>query len=342
MAKEVIAAAGSLGVTLIALPIILRMANRFRLYDSHGPLKIHTRSVPRLGGIALAAGSVAGIALTGGGTLPHASLLLVVLLLVWGTGLIDDLAGLPPLARLAVQIGAALLLSHAGWSVPLFGVRWLDILATCVFIPGFINAFNLLDGADGVAAGVALVIALGYASWPGRQLSTMGHLAAWSLAAACLAFLSCNFPPARMFMGDSGSTLLGLVIAFLGLDFYRANLVGANGLDARLGVPVVFAALPVVDLILAMVRRIRNRAPIFEGDRQHFYDLLLQHGWPARRVALVCALCTAVFVAIGRVGGQAPASVFTLMVAGGVIPLMLIAIYLGSLRVVTGGVPTVT
>jgi UDP-GlcNAc:undecaprenyl-phosphate/decaprenyl-phosphate GlcNAc-1-phosphate transferase len=336
MRTDVIATAVAFSIALVAVPAVLSVSRRYSLYDADGPLKIHTRRTSRLGGIAIAAGLFAAVLLTGVATSPRLILAFIVFLLVWGTGLMDDLRGLNPIVRLAVQLGAGLLLFYVGWSVPLFGVPVLDALATCIFVAGFINAFNLLDGADGVAGGVALVVALGYALLPGGQISLAGHALAWALAGSCLAFLCFNFPPARIFMGDSGSTLLGLAIAFLGLDFFAENPASSS----RLGVPILFAALPLVDLALAIVRRLRSRAPLFEGDRQHLYDLLLQHGWPARRVALTCCLCSVVFVVLGRIGSQQPALVFSLIVAAGLIPVTLIAVRLGSLRVGNDRAPT--
>lgn len=92
----------------------------------------------------------------------------------------------------------------------------------------FVNAFNFLDGMDGLAAGITMVIALGYALFPGVALGALGYAVAWSLQGACAGLLFFNFPPAKIFMGDSGSTVLGFSVAFLGLDF-----IGARGAGAR-------------------------------------------------------------------------------------------------------------
>ena len=337
MRSEFIAAIGGFAIALLALPAILLLCRKLDLYDSLGPLKIHNRRVPRLGGVAIAAGTLTAAFLSGVVSSPRSVILLSTFILVWGTGLIDDIRGLSPWIRLTVQLGAGLLLSLAGWSIRLFNMPVLDTIATCILVAAFINAFNLLDGADGVAGSVALVIVLGYALLPAGQLSLSGRAVAWALAGSCLAFMMFNFPPARIFMGDSGSTLLGLGIAFLGLDFCAAN----PGLDSRLGIPIVFAALPLVDLGLSILRRLRRRAPIFEGDRQHFYDLLLQHGWPAWRVALTCSLCTAFFVVLGRVTSQQPGLVFSLVFAASLLLFATIAVGLGSLRVETESAPTI-
>ena len=322
------AAIAGFAVALVALPVILFLAHKLGVYDSFGPLKIHNRRVPRLGGVAIAAGLFAAVVWSGIAGSPRLLLVLAAFLLVWCAGLIDDLRGLSPWLRLAVQLGAGLLLFSAGWAIRLFGIPVVDAIATYILVAAFINAFNLLDGADGVAGGVALVIALGYALLPAGGLSLPGRALAWGLAGSGLAFLIFNFPPARIFMGDSGSTLVGMTVAFLGLDFYAEN----SALDSRLIVPIAFAALPLLDLILAIVRRARRHAPLFEGDRQHFYDLLLQHGWPAWKVALACLLCTVGFVVLGRAASQQPLMLFSLIFAAGLLLLALLAVGLGSLR----------
>lgn len=94
----------------------------------------------------------------------------------------------------------------------------LAIVAQCLFVIVFVNAFNFLDGADGLAAGITAVIALGYAAMPGVRLSVLGYAVAWSLLGACVGFLFFDFPPAKIFMGGSGTTVLGFSAAFLGVE----------------------------------------------------------------------------------------------------------------------------
>ncbi len=315
-------------VTSVALPLVLHLSRKWNLYDGEGPLKIHTKRISRLGGVAMLAGLLVGIAVTA--RVNHALVLGAVSLLVWVTGLVDDLRGLPPIVRLLVQLGVGVVLSVAGWSIPIFANSLLNLVCTCIFVSAFINAFNFLDGADGVAASVALVICLAYALMPSSQMSAAGCIVATALAGCCAAFLLFNFPPARIFMGDSGSTLLGLSIAFLGLDFCTAQ----PGNDSRLLLPIVFAGLPLLDLGLAMLRRLRKRISPFSGDRQHFYDLLLQRGWPARRVVGVSVLCTAALTLGGWAVSHQNALLPSLLLAAFSISLLVvIAIYLGSLRI---------
>lgn len=320
-----IAAATALVVAAIMLPIVRSLAGRTNLYDSVGLLKIHTQPIPRLGGIALTVSLAAGVLLSGISIGPSFAGLSLALATIWAAGLVDDLRGLPAMVRLVAQMVAALLLWHAGSRLSLFAITGLDLVVTCVFVGVFVNAFNMLDGADGLAGGVAAVIALGYALLFSGAPTSLGGIVAWSTLGSCLAFLLFNFPPAKIFMGDSGSMVLGLVIALLSLDFYR----GDNGLH-RLLVPFIFAGLPLLDALFAVLRRLLHGASPFAGDRRHFYDLLLQRGWSPRRVALCSYAATAVLVFVGWLCNRREwtFSIFFLLL----VAYVLIAVQLGSLR----------
>jgi UDP-N-acetylmuramyl pentapeptide phosphotransferase/UDP-N-acetylglucosamine-1-phosphate transferase len=221
---------------------------------------------------------------------------LAALLLTWVVGLIDDLRGLSPLLRLTAQAAAGGILWTSGWRVPFFESGVPGFVAECVFVALFINAFNFLDGADGLAAGVAGIIAIAYIALPQASHSINGAALAWSLLGACAGFLVDNFPPAKIFMGDSGSTALGMSVAFLSLDFYRSNP------GAKFGpvFPILVGLLPLLDLAFAVLRRLRARVSPFRGDRRHFYDLLLARGWSPRSVVLASCAATAVLALIGR------------------------------------------
>jgi UDP-GlcNAc:undecaprenyl-phosphate GlcNAc-1-phosphate transferase len=129
---------------------------------------------------------------------------------------------------------------------------------------------------DGLAAGITAVIALGYALIPGAALSPLGYAVAWSLVGACVGFLFFNFPPTKIFMGDSGSTVLGFSMAFLGLDFIGSR--GAGGAAGSLLFPFMIAALPILDALLVVAGRVARGRSAFRGDRRHFYDRLLAGG----------------------------------------------------------------
>lgn len=327
-ATAIIAGAIAFLVVVLLVPVVTRLCAHWRLVDVPGPLKIHSRPIPRLGGVAIAFAIPAAAFISK----PHLALhewpFFAALGLIWATGLVDDVRGLSPIFRLAAQIAAGVLIWRSGLHVPMLGTGLLDVACVCLFVVGFANAANFFDGADGLAAGVAGIVAIAYAALPGAGASPFSHLLAWSLAGACAAFLLFNFPPAKIFLGDSGSTVLGLCIAFLGLSFYRSNPTPVS----RLLFPILVAGLPVLDAALAVLRRLlRGSSPLY-GDRRHFYDLLLARGWSPRRVALASYGISAALAAIAWMGLRNESPQSWSIPALSLIVLLAVALRLGSLR----------
>lgn len=322
-----IAGVTALLMSIIMLPIARAFSMRFHLYDAPGPLKIHTEPIPRLGGVALVAALVAGILLSSISDFRSSVIFFLALGMIWVTSLTDDLRDLSPQVRLASQVVAALILWQGGWRLSVTGTTAVDLVATCLFVSVFANAFNMLDGADGLAGGVAGIIGFGYVLLLGGTTSSLGIAVAWSLVGSCMGFLLFNFPPAKIFMGDSGSTALGFAIAFLGLDLYR----GGHAPYPRLLVPLIYAGLPLLDFIFTCLRRLRKGSSPFTGDRGHFYDLLLQRGWSARRVAFFSYMATGLLVVVGWLchRGDWAFSLYFLPIIG---YLLIAAVQPGSLR----------
>lgn len=279
-------------VCACGLPFAGRIARRWRVYDVPGPLKVHEQPVPRIGGAAMMAGLAAAMIAA---WVMHGAPLTVlgVFAAIWLVGLADDVKNLPSALRLVVHLGAGALLWWAGWRLHWTNFAAFDLLATCLFVALLINAMNLLDGLDGLAAGTAAIAAAGFIFLLPSGLSLAG-VVAWSLLGICVGMLLHNFPPARIFMGDSGSTLTGVLLAFLALDWVTLRPEAHS-----VALPLMFVALPVVDVALAMVRRLRGSASPFRGDRRHFYDLLRLRGWSLRSVLCASYGVTAALVAIG-------------------------------------------
>jgi UDP-GlcNAc:undecaprenyl-phosphate GlcNAc-1-phosphate transferase len=320
--------AASLLVCTSLLPVVLFFANRWQLHDLPGELKPHAAPTPRLGGLAMGSALLVGISIGGTGLFSPARLVFLALLLVWVVGLLDDLASLPAGVRLVVQIIAGLLVAQTQWRLMLFGSPLLDSLLTCLFIVIFVNALNFFDGADGLVAGVIAVVSLGYVALYSLRGPSVGAAISWSMLGTSVGFLLFNFPPAKLFMGDSGSTVLGFLVAFLGLDFYRVHhAIGTHWL-----LPIAFAGLPLLDLCLAVVRRVRKRVSPFLGDRQHFYDLLQQRGWSARPIAIGSYLATACFVMLGWFCISLAHGIAFFAITLAFVSLTITAVRLGSLR----------
>ncbi|HTU32980.1 MAG TPA: MraY family glycosyltransferase [Candidatus Acidoferrum sp.] len=298
------------------------LAKRKNLLDRPGDLKPHQQPTPRIGGAAMAIGLAAGVLIAVPEMRGHDWIGIVAVLAIWFVGLADDLWNLTPSVRLASELLGGAVLWLAGFQTDWFKTPVLDLAATCVLFALLINAMNMLDGADGLAAGVAAVGAIGFIIAPGGSYAAI--VFAGCLIAVCAATLIYNFPPASIFMGDSGSTLVGALIGLLILQ----RRSGAAGFVGTLPL-LAFFLLPVGDAGLAIVRRLRSRHSPFHGDRRHYYDLLLRRGWPVRAVLGVSYGLTVILTCAGLLCESGRVSGFVLMGALAV-ALVVFAGILGS------------
>jgi UDP-GlcNAc:undecaprenyl-phosphate/decaprenyl-phosphate GlcNAc-1-phosphate transferase len=303
--------AGAIAVVcvLIFTPAVIALSRRWKLYDPLGPLKIHDGAISRLGGVSISIGLAAAILFESVSTSKYVSIWWFAAFgLIWLTGLIDDVRDLSPFLKLAAQGGAGMLLWAGGWRLPGHFSAPLEILAVCAIVVVFVNAFNFLDGSDGLAAGVTAIIGTAFGTALGN-VSSFGALVAWGLVGATLGFLFFNFPPARIFMGDSGSTVLGFCVAFLSLDFLGHSQTQHPAV--RWIFLLLIAGLPVIDGIVVVLRRlIRGDSPL-HGDRSHFYDRMMKNGWSSRAVAVISYAISALLGAAGLwlIGREIPAVV---------------------------------
>jgi len=279
--------------TLVAMPVIRVVALRCGFVDRPGELKIHTSAIPRLGGAALVAGLGLAMGLAPAGwRLDNA--LLLVLGITWLLGICDDIRSIPAIIRLAIQLMAGSLVWLAGAGLQISGNGLVDLAITALFFSFSVNAWNLLDGMDGLALSVAAVAALGFASLfyiVGYAAGLLLALVTFSVSAAGLFY---NKPPASIFIGDSGSTLLGAIFAILSLSW-----VHEVSSERSLLVPLLVVAIPLCDALAAMIRRVRGGKSPLSGDRSHFYDLLLGQNWTVRLILTVSAAATACLAALG-------------------------------------------
>ncbi len=284
----------------LALTYVVReRAMRARLFDAVDERKIHTRQIPRVGGVAIfwsvALTLFAMVMLAGfdGAGLSGTQLVTVLMggAAMHLIGLWDDLRQMRARYKFALQVAVAVVVYAGGVrltsvAMPLigeisFGPGW-SVLITTLWFVGITNAFNLIDGLDGLASGAALfalttmfVVAL-INGQGGAALVTL------AVAGATLGFLRYNFHPATIFLGDSGSLFLGFMLAGIGaISSQKGSTVVA------LAIPLVSLGLPVVDTTLAIVRRFLRGQPIFSADRGHIHHKLLALGHSPRRVALL-------------------------------------------------------
>ena len=269
-------------ITVFLTPLALGFAQRRGLLDHPRDHKSHAEPVPYLGGVAMIlafAVAVGAMAVTAHPTGADLGALAVILGLgtgLAGLGLLDDLRDLPITPRLGAEILAALVVCACGTRAHLRGVpSWADVVVSVVWIVGITNAFNLLDNADGLSAGVA---ALGALSLAGVGLINGQYfvpLLALAVAGCAVGFLPHNFHPAKIFMGDAGSLFLGFVLAVLALRLrvHSAHQVG-------LAVPLVALAVPLFDTGLVVVERVAHGRNPFRGFTDHASHRLVSRGWP--------------------------------------------------------------
>jgi UDP-GlcNAc:undecaprenyl-phosphate GlcNAc-1-phosphate transferase len=284
-------------LALILTPLVRNLFRRWGMVDHpDGDRKHHERPVPRVGGIPLIVAYVCSLgvlSLTGlsagalvGEALPFALRFLPAVLLVFATGLLDDLVGLKPWQKLAGQVAAAGGAYWAGVHVQAFGghafAAWWSLPLTVFWLVLCTNAVNLIDGVDGLATGVGLFAAFTMLLAALLQNNFALAIATVPLVGCLLGFLRYNFNPATIFLGDSGSLFLGFLLGCYGILWSQksATILGMTA-------PLMALSVPLLDTALAIVRRFLRSKSIFVADRGHIHHRLLDRGLTPRKVALI-------------------------------------------------------
>jgi UDP-GlcNAc:undecaprenyl-phosphate/decaprenyl-phosphate GlcNAc-1-phosphate transferase len=330
----------SLFASLSGTPVIRRLAQRLGWLDvPEDGRRLHSLPIPRLGGVAVFISVMLSLAV-----LPLVDNLVTRQLsdqwqavaavlasstLVFLFGVYDDLSGSSARWKFVAQGAAAVLLYALGGRVDAVTIPFvgsfvlppvLTFCVTVVWVVGISNAFNLIDGLDGLATGASLfaaLVMLGVSLVTGRVLVTVVSIA---LAGALIGFLRYNFNPASIFLGDSGSLFIGFLLAAL-------SVTGTQKASTAVAVaiPLMAFALPVIDTGFAVARRFISGKPLFEGDREHIHHKLLELGWSQRRVAFalygVCALFGLLALLFTSDGGEGRLTGLVLLITGAAIVL---------------------
>ncbi len=324
-------------VTYLLAVLARETALRFGAVARVRDRDVHEVPIPYFGGLALYGGLVAAyvvarnlpfLSRAGEQALSDAGVVLVAGGMVCALGVVDDLFEIDALTKLGGQVLAAGYMVYNDVQLyylylPGNGMLTLDIsqaaVATVIIVVATVNAVNFVDGLDGLAAGVVGLGAVGYflfsyrlAAVNGESLAIPAALLCAALAGGCLGFLSHNFHPAAMFMGDSGSMLIGLVLAGSALTLtanFPIDVMGETTQASLLPVllpvllPISILVLPFLDLLLAILRRTRKGLSPFSPDKQHLHHRLLELGHSHRRAVAIMWL----WAALISLGGTAVA-----------------------------------
>lgn len=297
-------------LVVLSIPSIIHTANKYQLFDkSDLHRKKHATNISRLGGIGLFCGfTITVLMFATTVRYQEANFLITSCILLFAIGLKDDVYGVSPNTKFGMQILIALILVFLGgfrltslygvlgiWEVyPTFGAFFSVVLI--IFVN---NAFNLIDGVDGLAATVGIIASLFFGIafvWCNEQAFAF---IAFALLGAILGFLMYNFPPAKIFMGDTGALIVGLVLVVLAIKFIEINKVGYVKhlyFSSAPAIAVAVLIFPIFDSLRIFVLRIINRRSPFQGDRNHIHHRLLQFGLSTKQILLIVLLFNVVVI----------------------------------------------
>ena len=311
-------------IAFVVTPATLMAARRFRMTDQPGPRKFHLAPVPVLGGIAIWAAIVGSLLLFGDGQeLRELAAICAGGTLIALLGLLDDRVSLGPRGKLFGQVAAMLLISLAGIRVSLFSDTWINLIVTIFWGVFVINAINLQDNMDGLAAGISAVAASVFFVLAVLNGQVMVASLAAALLGACLGFLFYNFQPAVSFMGDTGSMLLGIALAVLGIKLTFPTVPHSQ---AWL-VPLLVLGVPVFDTVLVVISRLRRGKPWWQGGVDHTSHRMVQLGLSHRRTTIALYLVTAILGLVAAVIVFMASTMMIWLLAGGTLVIGMGLIY---------------
>lgn len=265
-------------VTYLMTPIAIKIAHHVNALDKPNDRKVHKKSIPRLGGLAMYFGFLVSFLIFGVQDQTLTAILISSFVIII-TGIVDDIKPLPASIKFSGQLMAALILMIYGnlyiEQISAFGFTVNFNLfmypLTMFFILGAINAINIIDGLDGLAGGISGIFFTNIAviAFLFGRTSGIDVTLALIMVGVCFGFLIHNFYPASIFMGDSGSMFLGLIIAAISLTGYK------NVTFTSLIVPLILLAIPILDTSFAIIRRIIKKKKISEADKEHLHHQLL-------------------------------------------------------------------
>lgn len=301
MDKLYILAVISIAISAVLTPFVKKVAVKIKVIDiPKDNRRIHKKPIPLLGGLAIYFSFILTLVLKSGGlSKSEIGIITGATIIVIG-GFLDDKFDIRPWQKLLIQIASALSLIMYGIRISLItnpvssselyvSVGMLSIPLTIIWVVGITNALNLIDGLDGLAAGVAFISAVTIFIIALLNNRTEAAVLTIILAGSILGFLPYNFNPASIFMGDTGAQLLGFLLAAISIE-------GAikSAAAFAIAVPILALGIPIYDTLFAMIRRKLNGRPIMQADKGHLHHRLLDMGLNQRQAVIIMYLISAV------------------------------------------------
>jgi UDP-GlcNAc:undecaprenyl-phosphate/decaprenyl-phosphate GlcNAc-1-phosphate transferase len=282
---------------ILLTPLVKKLAFKVGATDKPNQRKVHEKIMPRMGGLAIFLSFLIGLIILKPSGVYHYPILFGSLIIII-TGVVDDIREISPKIKLLGQIIAAFIVVFLGdihvqfINLPFggqidFGI--LSIPITMIWIIGVTNAINLIDGLDGLAAGVSTIALLTISGMAYIMGNPYVAVMALIIAAGTLGFLVFNFHPAKIFMGDTGALFLGFIISVLSLLGFK------NVTFISLVVPVIILGVPISDTFFAIIRRMVNKQPFSSPDKSHLHHCLLKVGYTHRQTVLLIYALSIIF-----------------------------------------------
>lgn len=309
MDNIILSAALAFLITFFSIPVIIQIAKDKKLFDEPDERKVHKVVIPTLGGLGIFAGFIIGMLLGVPSNLAHEmQFFIAASIVIFFLGMKDDILILSASKKFIGQvIAAGILIKFGGVQITnmhgFLGIHELPNIASIVLsiltIVVITNSFNLIDGIDGLAGSLGLLTTIAFGVYFLYTDHLMYSVMAFSLAGALGSFLIYNFSPAKIFMGDTGSLLLGLINSILVIKFI--NIAGTPGskffLEASPAIGFAILMVPLTDTLRVFSLRLLNRRSPFSPDRLHIHHFLLDLGWSHRTITLSCVTANIVFIA---------------------------------------------
>lgn len=310
MFEVILSLSVSFAITFLAIPVIISVAEMKKLFDVPDERKIHQTPIPSLGGVGIFAGFVLASLLTiGFNVASEFQFYMAAALVIFFLGLKDDILVISPIKKFIGQVLAAFLIIYKGgvqiqsmhgflglYTLP----EMYSLVLTYLTVIVIINSFNLIDGVDGLAGTLGLMSTLIFGFYFLNIDQVPYAILAFALAGSLSAFLIFNFQPARIFMGDTGSLLVGLVNAILVVKFI--NLAGSPNasffIEQSPAIGFAILMIPLLDTLRVFAIRIFNRRSPFSPDRNHIHHLMLDKGLSHRTITLTLVGINLLFVAL--------------------------------------------